>query len=87
MGGLGDGESLPLRPQFLFKSQVEGIFGKTNKFSPFGQVVTYGETLKFLRRRIKFANKVKEVLGDAAKNGGKDLDVGKSVVFIAGLPR
>jgi hypothetical protein len=66
---------------------VEGIFGKTNKFSPFGQVVTYGETLKFLRRRIKFANKVKEVLGDAAKNGGKDLDVGKSVVFIAGLPR
>jgi hypothetical protein len=67
--------------------QLNGVFEETQKFSPFGQDFTYSEANKMLERRILFAKEVKAKLGDAAKNGGKALNVGKSMTIIAGLPR
>ena len=83
----GDDTNVERSKKHLFTLQLDGVFADTNKFSPFGRSFTYKEMNKMSARRILFANEVKKTLGDKALRNGKDLNVGKSMIVIAGLPR
>ena len=80
----GDNDKTDNAKRQLFTIQLDGISGEGNRFTPLGRVLTLGDTIKLLNRRLKFADTITKMLPNKDDHNCNN---GKNYILIAGLPR